>query len=108
MKAAAAPMADPHPTLTWYQKAEADAIDVCQRLTKRQLRIQELGKTPDTKGYVLMRDFAKGFARNKAAYTRFLKIHCLGAIPAMDSDDECGGPMDPTLTTIAYLPSEIV
>lgn len=88
--------------------SEAAAVDVCRRLTKGQLRISDLGKSPDTKGYVLLRDFAKKHMSNKVNYTKFQKRYCS---PAHEfSDDECCSmeAMDPVLTTIAYLPGEIV
>jgi len=89
-----------------YEIAEKAAKDVCRRLTKGQLRISDLGKSPDTKGYVLLRDFAKKFMSNKGNYNKFQKTHCL---PAFEDSDGEGMPAgDPVLTIIAYLPAHII
>lgn len=93
--------------LSLYEQNEKAAIEVCRRLTKGQVRASDLGKTPDTKGYVLMRDFAKKYMGNKANYNKFQKTHCLPAIAA-DSEDEGLPAMDPVLTMVAYLPAELV
>jgi len=92
-----------------YVIAENAAKDVCRRLTKGQLRLSDLGKTPDTKGYVLLRDFAKKFMSNPTNYKKFQKTYCSPAIAAEDTfDGEAMPANDPVLTTIAYLPAHII
>jgi len=92
-----------------YEIAEKAAKDVCRRLTKGQLRLSDLGKvrkSPDTKGYVLLRNFAKKFMSNPANYKKFQKTYCSPAVE--DSDGEGMPADDPVLTIIAYLPAHII
>jgi len=96
------------PRSSAYAMKEQLALDVCRRLNEGQLRISDLGKSPDTKGYVLLRDFAKKYMSNKANYNKFQKTYC-GPAGEEDSDGELlrHEAMDPVLTTIAYLPAQI-
>lgn len=108
MKAMKAKGVPPEKAESPYVIAEKAAKDVCRRLTKGLLQVGALGKSPDTKGYVLLRDFAKTWMSKPANYKMFQKMHCR---PAQETDSECEGGIpayDPVLTTIAYLPSHII
>lgn len=47
-------------------RREEKALEVCRRLTDGELKLEDLGKTPETRGYVLLRDVApQWLAKNK-------------------------------------------
>jgi len=49
--------------LTTHSDWERAALEVCRRLTEGELSIKDLGRTPGTEGYVLLRDVAPSWLK---------------------------------------------